>query len=112
MGITSTTGAAMKSNGFEGMSIDELWAIHEEIASILELKIKSEKLKLERQLAELNLAPANELNVNDLPGRRSYPKVLPKYRNPDRPSETWSGRGKRPRWVGDLLQSGKQIDDA
>jgi DNA-binding protein H-NS len=102
----------MKSNGFEGMSIDELWAIHEEIASILELKIKSEKLKLERQFAELNLAPANELNGNDRPGRRPYPKVLPKYRNPDRPSETWSGRGKRPRWVGDLLQSGKQIDDA
>src|SRR5699024_3805828 len=30
--------------------------------------------------------------------RRSTGKVPPKYFNPSNPSETWSGRGKRPRW--------------
>jgi DNA-binding protein H-NS len=36
---------------------------------------------------------------------------LPKYRNPSRPSETWAGRGKQPRWLTVQLESGKQIDD-
>ena len=34
-------------------------------------------------------------------------KVAPKFRNPANPSETWSGRGKRPRWFNAALKSGK-----
>ena len=34
-------------------------------------------------------------------------KVAPKYRNPSNASETWSGRGKRPRWFNAALKSGK-----
>jgi DNA-binding protein H-NS len=33
----------------------------------------------------------------DLPQRRPYPKVTPKFKNPQDPSQTWSGRGKQPR---------------
>jgi len=43
--------------------------------------------------------------------RRAYPRVFPKYRNPAEPSETWAGRGKKPRWLTAQLKSGKQIDD-
>jgi DNA-binding protein H-NS len=100
----------MRRNGFEGMSLDELWAIHEKIAAILKLKIESEKLKLEKRLSQLKRAPVSELHGNDRE-RRPYPKVQPKYRNPERPSETWSGRGKQPRWVINLLRSGQRIDD-
>jgi DNA-binding protein H-NS len=31
--------------------------------------------------------------------RRPNPKVFPKYRNPKNRSETWTGRGKQPRWL-------------
>jgi DNA-binding protein H-NS len=34
-----------------------------------------------------------------------------KYRNPERPSETWAGRGKKPRWLAAHLKSGKRMDD-
>jgi hypothetical protein len=34
---------------------------------------------------------------------RPYRKVNPKFRNPERPSETWAGRGKQPHWVSELL---------
>jgi H-NS histone family len=34
-----------------------------------------------------------------------------KYRNPERPSETWVGRGKKSRWLAAHLKSGKRIDD-
>jgi DNA-binding protein H-NS len=100
----------MKRNSFEGMSIEELWSIHEELVSILETKIEAERLELERQLAVLR--PPSEMNgFSHRAERRPYPPVQQKYRNPDRPSQTWSGRGKQPRWVSDLLKSGKNIDD-
>jgi DNA-binding protein H-NS len=34
----------------------------------------------------------------------------PKYRNPQNVSETWSGRGKRPRWVDIALASGDSLE--
>jgi DNA-binding protein H-NS len=37
-------------------------------------------------------------------------KVAPKYRNPNG-TETWSGRGKRPRWFLAALKSGKKEKD-
>jgi DNA-binding protein H-NS len=43
--------------------------------------------------------------------RRKYPRVLPKYRNPLIPSQTWSGRGKRPRWLVAAMKSGQTIED-
>lgn len=43
--------------------------------------------------------------------RRPYPVVVPKYRNPEQPTETWAGRGKTPRWLTAQLKSGRRIDD-
>jgi DNA-binding protein H-NS len=37
-------------------------------------------------------------------------KVAPKYRNPNG-TETWSGRGKRPRWFVAALKAGKKEKD-
>lgn len=38
-------------------------------------------------------------------------KVAPKYRNPANPQETWSGRGKHPRWMAALIAKGKKAED-
>jgi DNA-binding protein H-NS len=43
--------------------------------------------------------------------RRSGGTVAPKYRNPADPEQTWSGRGKRPRWFSDALKAGKKEKD-
>jgi DNA-binding protein H-NS len=43
--------------------------------------------------------------------RRSTGTVPPKYRNPANPEQTWSGRGKRPRWFNDALKAGKKEKD-
>ena len=37
--------------------------------------------------------------------------VLPRYRNPDDPSQTWNGRGRQPKWVAEALAGGKTLDD-
>lgn len=96
----------MKNKNLGSMSSDEIWSFREEICIILSRKLGSEKRELERRLARLNGSIGHEKKP-----RRPYPKVHPKYRNPERPSETWSGRGRQPRWVGAQLRSGMLIDD-
>lgn len=39
------------------------------------------------------------------------PPVLPKFRNPDNPDETWSGRGRQPKWVQAALAGGETLAD-
>jgi DNA-binding protein H-NS len=95
----------VKNKDLKSMSADELWSLHEEIRSILSAKLDAERRALERRLARLNG------RIESKAARRPYPKVHPKYRNPDRPSETWSGRGKQPHWVGAQLRSGAKVDD-
>jgi len=110
--------AQMKKIDLESMSIDDLWNLHETVSKILSVRIASEKRELEKRLAYLNggkdaITQGAELasrNGEDKP-RRKYPVVLPKYRNPLMPSETWSGRGKQPRWLVAALKSGRKIDD-
>jgi DNA-binding protein H-NS len=84
------------------MSTDDLWSLHVEVSQLLQQRIQQEKLQLEERLKLLQ-AP--------LSGRRPYPPVSPKYRNPDQPSETWTGRGKQPRWLVAQLKSGRRIED-
>jgi DNA-binding protein H-NS len=105
-----------KKPELESMSLDDLWSLHEEISGILSARIKAEKQELEKRLAVLNggmrglpEASAFERVPNDKP-RRKYPRVLPKYRNPQT-SETWSGRGKRPRWLVAAMKSGRKIEE-
>jgi DNA-binding protein H-NS len=90
------------------MQFDELWLWHEELTKILSEKITAEKLELEKRLAQLN-RPVQ--TMTNLPPRRKYPRVLPKYCNPTAPTETWSGRGKQPRWLVAALQSGHKLED-
>ena len=88
------------------MSVDELWVLHERVAAILPSKISEEKTRLEIQLAQLGAGA-----VSSDRAKRPYPPVLPKYRDPKLPSETWAGRGKQPRWLSAQLKSGKKLDD-
>ena len=100
----------------ESMSLDDLWSLHEQISAILSARIKAEKHELEKRLAVLNRG--NDLisqsgasrSLQNGKSRRKYPRVLPKYRNPQ-PSETWSGRGKRPRWLVAAMKSGRKIEE-
>jgi DNA-binding protein H-NS len=91
------------------LSTDELWLLREKIAAVLDAKLTAEKETLEkrlRQLRKIGIEAAVKVS-----GRRPYPVVFPKFRNPDDPSETWAGRGKQPRWLRKQLRSGKRIDD-
>jgi len=102
----------------DAMSIDEMWQLHEDIIRVLSTRLTSEKR--EKRLAQLRrekgeMPQSDPVNRNLKKGassqRRKYPKVFPKYRNPNEPSETWSGRGKKPRWLTAALKSGHTIEE-
>jgi DNA-binding protein H-NS len=102
------------------MQFEELWLLHEKITKILTSRIIAEKRQLEKRLAQLSrgrqpgasdpLRQASAAGASKRP-RRKYPKILPKYRNPSSLSETWSGRGKQPRWLVSALSRGHKIED-
>jgi DNA-binding protein H-NS len=98
----------MRGNDLESMSIDELWSLHDRVTLELSQKIQLEKTKLEQRLRQLQRADT-ESNLSRT--RRPYPPVLPKYRNPKNPAETWSGRGMQPRWLRPQLRAGKRLED-
>jgi DNA-binding protein H-NS len=102
------------------MQVEELWQLYEELVNVLADKISAEKGALEDRLARLNsfeivreigISPSQSLSSTDRALRPKYPKVPPKYRNPLAPSEKWSGRGKRPKWVTAALEAGQRLDD-
>jgi DNA-binding protein H-NS len=106
--IFESQARAMKDIDLKSMSIDELWALREKVASILSTKMRAQKLKLEKRLDELR----SFANVPSAAHQvRSYPKVYPKFRNPEPPHQSWSGRGRQPRWVSAMLKAGKSMDD-
>lgn len=102
----------------EAMDFEELWLLHEELTKILAEKITAEKRELEKRLALLNQPEQSAAAESGAAGagtgqppRRKYPKVAPKYLNPLQPTETWSGRGKQPRWLVAALQSGHTLEE-
>ena len=56
-------------------------------------------------------APAPRKAAKAGKGGRKLGKVPPKYRNPENESETWTGRGKQPRWMAERVAQGKTPDD-
>jgi DNA-binding protein H-NS len=107
-----------KKPDLDAMSTDEMWQLHVEIGRLLSVRLTSEKRELEKRLARLRRekdlpqSEAGDGHLKEPPReRRSYPRVLPKYQNPNEPSETWSGRGKQPRWLTAALKTGRTIED-
>lgn len=108
----------MRISDLEGMDFDDLWRLHDEVTRILAEKIMAEKLDLERRLLLLNRDQINDETrsaqddaIISKPPARKYPKVLPKYANPEPPGETWSGRGKQPRWLVKALFAGHKLEE-
>ena len=109
-----------KKPNLDSMSVDEMWQLHEEIIRVLAARLTSEKRALEKRLSQLSRETGEvtqsepldlKLKENASARRRKYPRVLPKYRNPNESSETWSGRGKRPRWLTAALKAGHSIEE-
>ncbi|KYH03266.1 H-NS histone family protein [Bradyrhizobium sp. DOA1] len=98
----------MNTEHLNSLSLDELWTLHQQVAASLAQKLLLQKARLEERLVKIGLA--DEAKRFDRK-RRPYPPVRPKYCNPKNPAETWSGRGRLPRWLRPQLRGGRKLDD-
>jgi DNA-binding protein H-NS len=94
------------------LSLKELKDLQSQVAKMIsgyEDRKKQEALSmLEEQAKSMGFA------LSDLVGAgiaRKRKPVKPKYANPADASATWTGRGRKPRWVEAALKAGKKIED-
>src|ERR1700722_4491050 len=109
----------MEKLTLDAMPLDDLWTLHERIGKLLSERIVAEKRQLESRLLRLNVGKpargsaavdAEAVEAKPKRPRRKYPKVFPKYQNSKAPFETWSGRGKQPRWLVSALKAGNRVE--
>ncbi|MBT2748765.1 MULTISPECIES: H-NS histone family protein [unclassified Lysobacter] len=55
--------------------------------------------------------PVTEIAAKKRGARRKPGKVAAKYRDPDNKRNTWSGRGRMPRWLAQKTKHGRSVTD-
>jgi DNA-binding protein H-NS len=93
------------------MSIAKLRDLKAKVDAAISEKVKARRHELETGLSKL--AGYSGAGRRGRPAGRGGPRgaVAPKYRNPENPSETWAGRGLRPRWLVAAMKGGKKLED-
>jgi DNA-binding protein H-NS len=94
----------------KSMTIDKLASLRSQVEAALASRVTEERRTLQTQLGKLTRFGEGGMSIKRGRGG-AYGAVAPKYRNPDNPSETWAGRGLRPRWLAAALKSGKKLED-
>jgi len=98
-------------NGLEKMSYAQLVELRARIDRLMVEKQNSERAALRQRLADV--AKQHGFDIHEVLGSRERGKgsVAPKYRDPKNPQNTWTGRGRMPRWLVAATKGGKSRDD-
>jgi DNA-binding protein H-NS len=98
----------------DGMSFGDLRYIADsvdvysrEVQEMLEQKREERIAELKARMAEDQAALAE---LQPAPVKMVNPST-PKYRDPDKPENTWAGRGKMPGWLKKKQEAGASLDD-
>lgn len=103
------------STDINNLDINQLQELQKKAAELIELK---KRAKVDDAYAQL-LAIADSVNMS-LEELIEYGQqqqvavkrtVAPRYRDLNDANQTWTGRGKKPRWVLDALAKGKTLED-
>lgn len=96
-----------------GLSLKELEALQISVANEIVKRKQSSKadaLKKARQAAQEMGFTLEELLGAGGKAPRSGKPVAIKYRHPANPAQTWTGRGKTPRWVVEWKSANGSLD--
>ena len=96
------------------LSIADLHALETEVSAELKNRHYLEISKAREQI--LYIAQNAGLSTDDLLSRKvprvkSAAKVAVKYRNPVDANQVWTGRGRPPNWIKELLAQGKALSE-
>jgi DNA-binding protein H-NS len=96
------------SMALKSMSIEKLVALKGQIEAMLSSKVVEQRRALESELSKLGRFEGGKSTSKVA---RGYGAVAPKYRNPENPTETWAGRGLKPRWLTAAIKTGRKAED-
>jgi DNA-binding protein H-NS len=96
-----------KLNGLDRMTYSELADLRTQVDRAMVDRQNSDRAALRNKMADM--AKAHGLSIEELfgKGRKGKGSVAPKYRDPKNPQNTWSGRGRMPRWLTAATKGGK-----
>jgi DNA-binding protein H-NS len=94
-----------KINGLDKMSYAELADMETQIERLKGEKQNAERSVLRQRLVDI--AKGHGFDINDLFGKGRKGTVAVKYRDPKNPENTWTGRGRMPRWMVAATKGGK-----
>jgi DNA-binding protein H-NS len=103
------------SINFNEYSLEDLKQLQGDLEKAIKSKAKEAKKTALLQIH--NIANEHGLDLDEVldglknPAKKNTGKVAPKYKNPSDESQTWTGRGRKPKWVEELLSSGKTLED-
>ena len=100
-----------RTMALKSMSIEKLVKLKDQVEAALASKVMEQRRALESELSKLGRfqGAAGRGKSSGRGGARGA--VAPKYRNPGNPSETWAGRGLKPRWLTAAIKEGKKLED-
>ncbi len=100
-----------RSKNIENMSFAELAEMQLRIERLKTDKQNSERAVLRQKLTDM--AKQHGFDIRDLIGGRGKGKgsVAVKYRDPKNPENTWTGRGRMPRWMTAATKGSKAFKD-
>ena len=101
------------SINFNEYSLEDLKQIQKDLEKTIKSKASEAKKTALQQIH--NIANEHGLDLDEVLEGLKNPKaksgkVAPKYRNPENEAETWTGRGRKPKWVESALASGNTIE--
>jgi DNA-binding protein H-NS len=94
---------------FNKLSEAELQAVIDNAEKALKERQSSKRKEVIAQIKELAASIGVTVDIQDgeKKSERKTGKVAARYRSPDDASLTWSGRGLAPKWMQELLASGR-----
>ena len=106
----------MANIDLSGYKVSELKGLQLDIEQEIKTRQQGDREKARQQIlaiAEEAGMPVEELLASSMKksSKGKGQKVEPKYQNPDDQTQTWSGRGRQPRWVAEGIANGKQLSD-
>ncbi len=94
------------------LSATELEKLRQSIDSTIASRRQQERQQVVDEIR--GILAKNGMSWDDLPRGRSGAKgskLPPKYQDPKDPGRTWTGRGRKPKWVEAHLKKGGKIED-
>ena len=100
-----------RPSNLEKMSYSELVAMEVRIQQLKAAKQSEERTALRDKMTAMAKAHGFDLGELMGKGRKGKGSVAIKYRDPKCPENTWTGRGRMPRWMVAATKGGKAKKD-